>query len=183
MDVKGHRGRPGGSPAAGRRRRTRGGDAAAGARGVRRAVAAVARRPRAVVSLTAALLLGGGAFAYATYMPGMPPAVDPGTPTFAGSANPVPAEPAAYDPTKSMMQAIFDADPTAGGAATGSTASSPARSRRVGETTLITRGRALYMYTHNAAARSASRAAAPGVRAERPPRAPRQSLYTIAVSG
>jgi hypothetical protein len=52
---------------------------------------------------------------YAEYVPGIPSAVDPGTPNFTGSSNPVPAEPVAYDPSTSMLQAIFDADVAAGG--------------------------------------------------------------------
>src|SRR5215813_10561601 len=87
--------------------------------------------------------------ALAVYTPGIPAAVDPGTPTFAGSANPIPAEPASFDPTRSMLQAIFDADVAAGGTSYWfdrilSRPFSPQDS-----TSLMTRGRALYMYTHN----------------------------------
>ena len=46
----------------------------------------VARRRLAAVAAVATVLLGGGAAAYAVYVPGIPPAVDPGTPTFAGLA-------------------------------------------------------------------------------------------------
>src|SRR4051812_40117912 len=85
--------------------------------GKRRPRAALGRRrSRLAASATvAAITLGGSALAYGAYEPGIPPAVDPGTPVFAGAANPVPAEPVAYDPAKSMMKAIFDAGPAAGG--------------------------------------------------------------------
>src|SRR5689334_9916009 len=53
--------------------------------------------------------------ALAQYTPGIPAAVDPGTPTFGGQANPVPAEPVAFNPATSMLQAIFNADVAAGG--------------------------------------------------------------------
>ena len=49
----------------------------------------VARRRLVAVAATATVLLGGGALAYAEYVPGIPPAVDPGTPTFIGLANPL----------------------------------------------------------------------------------------------
>src|SRR5262245_10287094 len=51
----------------------------------------------------------------AQYTPGIPAAVDPGTPTFSGSGTPVPAEPVAYNPATSYLQAIFNADVAAGG--------------------------------------------------------------------
>ena len=66
--------------------------------------------PKLVRSLAVGAILAmgvafGAAPANAVYQPGEPPSVDPGTPVFAGSANPVPAEPAAYDPTTSTLQA------------------------------------------------------------------------------
>src|SRR4051812_50115954 len=75
----------------------------------------VARRRLAAVAASAAVLLGGGALAYAEYVPGIPPAVDPGTPAFSGLPNPVPPEPGAYDPAKSLMKSIFDAGPSTNG--------------------------------------------------------------------
>ena len=52
---------------------------------------------------------------YAQYTPGIPSAVDPGTPSFGGQGSPVPAEGVAYNPGSSMLQAIFNADVAAGG--------------------------------------------------------------------
>src|SRR3954451_2966502 len=75
----------------------------------------VTRRRLAAVAASATVLLGGGALAYAEYVPGIPPAVDPGTPTFGGLANPVRPEPVSYAPPKSMMKAINDAGPTTNG--------------------------------------------------------------------
>jgi len=66
------------------------------------------------LALAASLVLGVGS-ARSHYVPGEPPNIDPGTPTFTGVANPVPAEPVAFDPTKNMLQAIFEADVAAGG--------------------------------------------------------------------
>src|SRR4029453_16861653 len=89
--------------------------------------------------------------AFAQYTPGIPAAVAPGTPSFSGQANPVPAEPVAYNPGTSMLQAIFNADVAAGGTSywfdrvlarpfvSGDSNSS-----------LLTRGRALYMNSHTA---------------------------------
>src|SRR6266516_4746711 len=80
----------------------------------------------------------------------IPPGVDPGSPTFTGLANPVPAEPGgAYDPTRSRLQAIFDADVAAGGTSYWfDRMLARPFSTATGETSLFTRGRALYMYTH-----------------------------------
>ena len=47
--------------------------------------------------------------------PEVPPAVDPGTPTYVGLDDPVPDGPVAFDPTRNMLQAFFDADEAAGG--------------------------------------------------------------------
>src|SRR5256885_17266314 len=47
----------------------------------------------------------------------LPPGIDPGVPVYTGAANPVPAEPVPFDPTRSMLRAIFDADTAAGGGA------------------------------------------------------------------
>ena len=59
--------------------------------------------------LAVGLAFGTGS-ARAVYQPGEPPAIDPGEPTFTGQANPVPAEGVPYDPSKNMLQAIYDND-------------------------------------------------------------------------
>ena len=81
----------------------------------------------------------------------IPPAVDPGTPVFKGSANPVPDAPVAFDPTKNMLGSIYDADVAAGGDSfwLDRVLERPFKDTSAGERTLLTRGRALYMYTHN----------------------------------
>jgi hypothetical protein len=85
--------------------------------------------------------------------PGIPPAIDPGTPTYSGTSAPIAGEPVGFDPTTSMLERIYQADLQAGGesfwidrmlerlAGAGDSA----------DGTLFTRGRALYMYTHNPA--------------------------------
>src|SRR6185503_3762009 len=117
---------------------------------------------------------------YAQYVPGIPAAVDPGTPTFSGMANPVPAEPVAYNPGTSMLQAIFNADVAAGGTSywfdrvlarpfvSGDSNSS-----------LFTRGRALYMNSHTPGTLGFAGAYA---YRERPTSA-NQNLYTVSLSG
>src|SRR4051812_31994430 len=88
--------------------------------------------------------------ARADYTPGIPPAVDPGTPVFAGLADPVPAEPAALTPGKSRLEAIYEADLAAGGTSfwMDRVLERPFLSNQ--DSYLYTRGRALYMYTHTA---------------------------------
>ena len=156
----------------------------------------VARRRLVAVAASATVLLGGGALAYAKYVPGIPAAVDPGTPTFTGLANPVPAEPVAYDPAKNMMQAIVDAGPTTNGKYWFDSILARPFSGPSGETTLFTRGRALYMYTHTpgtlgfaggyayrerptGGARASTRSRSP---ARRSPRRPRRGCSTRATS-
>ncbi len=77
------------------------------------------RRPKARAAVACLVLVAGLALfagtAQARYQPGEPPGINPGEPTFTGAANPVPAEPVAYDPAKNMMKAIFDAGPTTNG--------------------------------------------------------------------
>ena len=97
-------------------------------------------------AVTAALSVG---VAGAHYQPGEPPAVNPGEPTFSGSADPVPAEPAAFDPSRSRLQAIFDADVAAGGTSYWFDRILARPFLSNSDSTLMTRGRALYMYTHN----------------------------------
>jgi hypothetical protein len=110
-------------------------------------------RWRVAVALAAAFLLSAslpGVAAQAHYQPGEPPGVDPGTPPFVGLASPMPAEPAAFDPTRNQLQADFDADVAAGGTSYWfDRILARPFSNAPGETSLLTRGRALYMYTHN----------------------------------
>ncbi|HEX6335859.1 MAG TPA: PKD domain-containing protein [Jiangellaceae bacterium] len=79
----------------------------------------------------------------------IPPAVDPGTPTYTGAADPVPDEPVAFDPSTSMLQAIFDADAAAGGESYWIDRILERPAGGSGGDHLYTRGRALYMYNHD----------------------------------
>jgi hypothetical protein len=75
-------------------------------------------RRKGVVAVCAAvaLVLGSGALSAASHRgPDVPPAVDPGTPTYAGLEQPVPAEPVAFDPTENVLEKIYKADRAAGG--------------------------------------------------------------------
>ena len=137
------------------------------------------RRRFAASGTLAAIMLAGGALAYAGYVPGIPPAVDPGTPTFTGAANPVPAEPVAYDPTKSTMKAIVDAGPTSGGEYWFDGILKRPFSSAAGETTLFTRGRALYMYTHQ----PQTLGFAGGYAYRERPTGASQALYTVTIPG
>jgi hypothetical protein len=77
-----------------------------------------------------------------------PPGIDPGDPPFTGLANPVPAEPAALDPAKNRLRAIYDADVAAGGTSYWFDRILARPFLNNSDSTLFTRGRALYMYTH-----------------------------------
>jgi len=79
----------------------------------------------------------------------IPPAVDPGTPTYVGLDDPVPDTPVAFDPRINMLEAIYDADTAAGGDSywLDRVLERPAGGN--GGNALYTKGRALYMYTHN----------------------------------
>jgi hypothetical protein len=79
----------------------------------------------------------------------IPPAVDPGEPTYVGSDDPVPAEPAPFDPTKPMLQSIYDADVAAGGQSFWIDRILQRPAGGNGGNSLYTKGSALYMYTHN----------------------------------
>src|SRR3954452_4878905 len=139
----------------------------------------VARRRLAAVAASAAVLLGGGALAYAEYVPGIPPAVDPGTPAFTGLANPVPPEPVAYDPAKSMMKSIFDAGPSTNGQYWFDSILERPFSSNAGETTLLTRGRALYTNNHT----PGTLGFAGGYAYRERPTGASQSLYTVTIPG
>jgi Concanavalin A-like lectin/glucanases superfamily len=101
-----------------------------------------------VAALSASLLLGASP-ALTAYQPGMPPAVDPGTPTYVGLNDPVPPPPVAFDPTVNMLEAIYEADVAAGGRSfwVDRILERPAGGN--GGNALYTKGRALYMVTHN----------------------------------
>ncbi len=149
------------------------------------------------LAVTASLgLAGGPAFAHARS--GGPArgvvGINQGEPRFTGSAHPVPHPPAAYDPSRSMLQAIYNADVAAGGTsywfdrilarpylrATKDPTSS--------DSALMTRGRALYMYTQNPGALGFAAggfgANGGGWAYQQPGSASApQSLYTISASG
>jgi hypothetical protein len=170
MRVNARRPSPEGLADRGRRRRADGAEGRAG-RGL--------RRRTAVAAVTAALALSGGAVAYATYTPGIPPAVDPGTPTFTGLDNPVPPEPVAYDPAKNMMKAIVDAGPSTNGNYWFDSILARPFASAAGETTLFTRGRALYMYTH----RPQNLGFDGGYAYRERPTGGSQALYTVTLPG
>ncbi|HZC71512.1 MAG TPA: hypothetical protein VE442_12525, partial [Jatrophihabitans sp.] len=115
---------------------------------------------------------------------------DLGAPPFTGAADPIPAEPAAFDPTHSMLQSIFDADVAAGGTSYwfDRILARPFRDNSSGERTLLTRGRALYMYTHNPsvlgfAGQGTGANGGGGYAYRQPPTTNVVNLYTIALSG
>jgi hypothetical protein len=99
------------------------------------------------VALAASLLPVG---AVAAADPEVPPAVDPGTPVYTGQANPVPAEPAPFDPTSNVLQDIYDADVAAGGESFWFDRLLERPAGGSGGNALYTKGRALFMVTHNA---------------------------------
>jgi hypothetical protein len=95
---------------------------------------------------------GGPVPALSAFEPGIPPKVDPGTPTYSGSSTPIAAEPVGFDPAKSMLERIYQADLAAGGESFWfDRMLERLAGGGAGGDTLFTRGRALYMYTHNAA--------------------------------
>ncbi|HKE63555.1 MAG TPA: LamG-like jellyroll fold domain-containing protein [Micromonosporaceae bacterium] len=111
------------------------------------------RKSRIAMCIVACLALIGlvlttGA-AQAHYTPGEPAGQNPGDPVFTGSPNPIPDEPAANDPSHSMLQAIYDADIAAGGTSYWFDRILARPFLSNSDSTLMTRGRALYMYTHN----------------------------------
>jgi hypothetical protein len=135
-------------------------------------------RSAACLLVVASLLLGVGP-AHAEYHPGLPPAVDPGTPVFGGLANPVPAEPAAFDPSGNRLQAIFDADVAAGGTSYWFDRILARPFLNNGDSALFTRGRALYMYTHQPAVIGFGG----GYAYRERPTGASQPLYTVTVPG
>ncbi|WP_157437143.1 LamG-like jellyroll fold domain-containing protein [Actinoplanes subtropicus] len=123
------------------------------------------------------------------YHPGEPPAVDPGEPTFTGSATPIPPEPAGYQPRGSMLRAIYNADIAAGGESYWFDRILARPFLSNADSALMTRGRALYMYTHNPrvlgfGAGGGGANGGGGYAYRQPPTtAAPQSLYTVGVTG
>ena len=165
----------------------------AGRRGTaRRATLGALRRfpgPIVIACLAAvSLAIPAAAPASAAYQPGEPPGINPGTPPWTGQANPVPDPPASFDPSQSTLQAIFDADVAAGGTSywvdrilARPFSASDSRS-------LMTRGRALYMYTHDPSVLGfAGRGSGPngggGYAYRQPPTTSVVNLYTVTLSG
>jgi hypothetical protein len=81
--------------------------------------------------------------------PGIPPKVDPGTPTYASSSAPIAVEPVGFDPASSMLERIYRADLQAGGESFWFDRMLERPAVPSDGNALFTRGRALYMYTHN----------------------------------
>ena len=141
-----------------------------------------------VAAMTVGLMAASAVFAQAQGL-SEPPGVDPGTPPFTGLANPIPDQPTAFNPSRSTLESIFNADVRAGGtsywfdrilARPFSTAAN--------ENVLMTRGRALYMYTHNPSVLGfAGRGTGPngggGYAYRQPPTTGVVNLYTITLSG
>jgi len=93
------------------------------------------------------VLFGSIPTAFAEYKPGIPEAVNPGTPEYKGLEKPVPTEPVKYDPSKGMLEEIYKADKDAGGKSYWMDQILE-RPGSGGGNDLFTRGRALYMFTH-----------------------------------
>ncbi len=139
----------------------------------------VSAHRRAVALAAMAVAAAAAAPARADYKPGIPPAVDPGTPVFTGSEQPVPVEPAGFDPGKSRLEAIYQADLAAGGTSfwMDRVLERPFLSNQ--DSYLYTRGRALYMYTHNAGVLGFGN----GYAYRERPTGANQTLYSITIGG
>ena len=109
----------------------------------------------------------------------IPPAVDPGSPTYVGDADPVPDEPVAYDPSANMLEAIFAADAAAGGESYWFDRVLQRPAGGAGGNHLYSRGRALYMYNHTAG----TLGFAGGWAYRERPTGSNQNMYTVSVSG
>ena len=139
------------------------------------------------LAVVASLIVSTGAQAH--YQPGEPPGINPGEPTFTGSSTPVPAEPAGYDPSRNMLQAIYDADVAAGGTSYWFDRILARPFLSNSDSALMTRGRALYMYTHNprvlgfGAGGTGANGGGGYAYRQSPTTGAARSLYTIAVSG
>ena len=139
------------------------------------------------LAVVASLIVSTGAQAH--YQPGEPPGINPGEPTFTGSSTPVPAEPAGYDPSRNMLQAIYDADVAAGGTSYWFDRILARPFLSNSDSALMTRGRALYMYTHNprtlgfGAGGTGANGGGGYAYRQSPTTGAARSLYTIAISG
>jgi hypothetical protein len=132
-----------------------------------------------VVAVVLGMTVFSAGPAQAAYQPGEPPNIDPGTPTYTGLANPVPPEPAGYDPSRNMLRAMYDADLAAGGTSFWMDRMLARPFLSNGDSALFTRGRALYMYTHAAG----QLGFAGGYAYRERPTGASQNLYTITVTG
>lgn len=118
-----------------------------------------------------------------------PPGIDPGVPPFTGAANPIPTPPASFDPSRSTMQAIFDKDVANGGTSYWfDRILARPFSSAANENQLLTRGRALYMYTHDPsqlgfAGRGQGANGGGGYAYRQPPTTNVVNLYTVTLSG
>jgi hypothetical protein len=138
--------------------------------------------------LAASFLVASAGPANAAGQPGEPPGVDPGTPPWTGPANPIPAEPASFDPAKRTLQSIFDADVAAGGTSYWFDRILARPFSSQDSRSLMTRGRALYMYTHDPsvlgfAARGTGANGGGGYAYRQPPTTSAVNLYTVSLSG
>jgi hypothetical protein len=138
--------------------------------------------------LAASFLVAGAGPANAAGQPGEPPGVDPGTPPWTGPANPIPAEPASFDPAKRTLQSIFDADVAAGGTSYWFDRILARPFSSQDSRSLMTRGRALYMYTHDPsvlgfAARGTGANGGGGYAYRQTPTTSAVNLYTVSLSG
>ena len=91
----------------------------------------------------------------------------------------MPAPPVAYDPTQNMLQAIFNADVAAGGTSYWIDRILARPFLSGDSTSLYTRGRGLYMYTHT----PGTLGFAGGYAYRERPTGASQNLYTITISG
>ena len=91
----------------------------------------------------------------------------------------MPAEPAAFEPGKSRLEAIYQADLAAGGTSfwMDRVLERPFLSNQ--DSYLYTRGRALYMYTHNAGVLGFGS----GYAYRERPTGANQTLYSVTISG
>jgi Concanavalin A-like lectin/glucanases superfamily/F5/8 type C domain len=141
-----------------------------------------------VLALATSLTVGANPVLPA-YQPGIPPVVDPGTPTYLGPADPVPPEPVGFDPTRSMLEAIYEADLAAGGESfwVDRILERPAGGN--GGNALYTRGRALFMASHAAGtlgfagAGTTANQGGGGFGYREPAGTGVRNLYTVGISG
>ena len=131
-----------------------------------------------IVASVLLVLAGGAGPAVGESHAAMPPGIDPGTPSYAASSVPLPAEPVRFDPRRSPLGAIFDADAARGGTSYWIDRVLERPFRSANDTALYTRGRALYMYTHD----PATLGFAGGYAYRERPTGRNQDMYTVALS-